>query len=229
MSRRRSARGALSTVKAEEYYNALATNIRLSGVDLKVIALSSVRKDEGKTTTSRNVALAFARAGYRTLLIDMDLRNAAMTGLSERRSRIVGLTDFLSGQSGFEQVISGTDYPNLEVIESGQTAPNPTGLLQSDYVARMLEELRKFYDYIIIDTPPIGTVIDAAIIAQQCDGVALVIEAGANRRREVQRALKQLEQTEATFLGVVLNKFKANADEYGSYGDYGQIAESRHS
>ena len=154
--------------KAEEYFNALATNIQLSGVDLKVIAVSSVQENEGKSTTSTNLAVAFARAGYKTLLVDCDIRNSVMTGVFRSREKIQGLTDFLSGQSQLDQVLYTTEFPNLDIIESGQIAPNPTGLLQSKNFTMMMEALRRHYDYIIVDTPPIGVVIDAAIIAQRC-------------------------------------------------------------
>ena len=109
-------------------FNALATNIQLSGVDLKVIAISSVQENEGKSTTSTNLAVAFARAGYKTLLVDCDIRNSVMTGIFRSRDKIQGLTDFLSGRSQLDQILYATDFPNLDIIESGQVAPNPTGL-----------------------------------------------------------------------------------------------------
>ena len=110
-------------------------------------------------------------------------------------------------------------------MESGQIAPNPTGLLQSKNFTMMMEALRRHYDYIIVDTPPIGVVIDAAIIAQRCDGTVLVVESGTNRRKMVQKAKEQLEQTGTPFLGVILNKFNIKAAEYGSYGGYGSYGE----
>ena len=88
----------LNTVKkAEEYYNALRTNVQLSGNNLKVIAVTSVDPSEGKSTTSTNIAWAFARAGYKTLLIDADIRNSVMSGVFKSRERITGLTDYLAG------------------------------------------------------------------------------------------------------------------------------------
>ena len=127
--------------KAEEYFNALATNIQLSGVDLKVIAISSVQENEGKSTTSTNLAVAFARAGYKTLLVDCDIRNSVMTGIFRSRTKIQGLTDFLSGRSQLDQILYATDFPNLDIIESGQVAPNPTGLLQSKNFTVMMDAL----------------------------------------------------------------------------------------
>ena len=114
-----------------------------------------------------------------------------------------------------------TNVDNLFVIESGVASPNPTALLQSDNFEIMIETLRKYFDYIIVDTAPIGVVIDAAIVVQKCDASILVVEAGVAKRREVQKAKSQLEQTGKPFLGVVLNKFDVQREKYGSYGGYG--------
>ena len=95
--------------KAEEYYNALRTNIQLSGDKLKVIALSSVRPGEGKSTTSTNIAWAFARAGYKTLLIDADIRNSVMSGVFKSTEKITGLTDYLSGSKDLSQGLCETN------------------------------------------------------------------------------------------------------------------------
>ena len=210
-----------SVKKAEEYYNALRTNIQLSGDGLKVIALSSVRPGEGKSTTSTNIAWAFARAGYKTLLIDADIRNSVMSGVFKSREKITGLTDYLSGTKDLSHGLCETNVENLFVIQSGAVSPNPTALLQSDKFEAMIETLRKYFDYIIVDTAPIGVVIDAAIIVQKCDASILVTEASATKRREVQKAKDQLEQTGTPFLGVILNKFNIQLEKYGSYGTYG--------
>jgi len=207
--------------KAEEHYNALRTNIQLSGDNLKVLAISSVKPGEGKSTTSTNVAWAFARAGYKTLLVDADIRNSVMTGVFKSQGRVAGLTEVLSGKSEISQAIATTDYPKLDVLLAGQVSPNPTGLLQSKNFEVIIEALRNHYDYIIVDTPPIGMVIDAAIIAQRCDGSLIVTAAGAVSRKAVQKAKEQLEQTGTPFLGVVLNKFDIQLEKYGSYGNYG--------
>ena len=207
--------------QAEEYFNALCTNIQLSGTNIKVVAISSVQPNEGKSTISTNLATAFARAGYRTLLIDADIRNSVMTGVFKSQGRVSGLTEVLSGKTEISQAIATTDYPKLDVLLSGQISPNPTGLLQSKNFEVIVEALRNHYDYIIVDTPPIGMVIDAAIIAQRCDGSLIVTAAGAVSRKAVQKAKEQLEQTGTPFLGVVLNKFDIQLEKYGSYGNYG--------
>ncbi|VLB86666.1 capsular polysaccharide biosynthesis protein Cps14D [Streptococcus pneumoniae] len=207
--------------KAEEYYNALCTNIQLSGDKLKVISITSVNAGEGKTTTSVNIAGSFARAGYKTLLIDGDTRNSVMSGVFKSREKITGLTEFLSGTADLSHGLCDTNIENLFVVQSGSASPNPTALLQSKNFNDMIETLRKYFDYIIVDTAPIGIVIDAAIITQKCDAFILVTATDEVNKRDVQKAKQQLEQTEKLFLGVILNKFDVQYEKYGSYGDYG--------
>lgn len=207
--------------KAEEYYNALRTNIQLSGNNLQVISITSVKPGEGKSTTSTNTAWAFARAGYKTLLVDADIRNSVMSGVFKSREKITGLTEFLSGTTDLSHGLCDTNVENLFVVQAGSISPNPTALLQSENFSTMIDTLRKYFDYIIVDTAPIGIVIDAAIITQKCDASVLVTAAGEANRKDVQKAKGQLEQTNKPFLGVVLNKFNTSAEKYGSYGEYG--------
>ncbi|HFN9693917.1 TPA: polysaccharide biosynthesis tyrosine autokinase CpsD [Streptococcus pneumoniae] len=207
--------------KAEEYYNALCTNIQLSGDKLKVISVTSVNPEEGKTTTSVNIARSFARAGYKTLLIDGDTRNSVMSGFFKSSEKITGLTEFLSGTADLSHGLCDTNIENLFVVQSGTVSPNPTALLQSKNFNDMIETLRKYFDYIIVDTAPIGIVIDAAIITQKCDASILVTATGEVNKRDVQKAKQQLEQTGKLFLGVVLNKLDISVDKYGVYGFYG--------
>ncbi|HEU2263940.1 TPA: polysaccharide biosynthesis tyrosine autokinase CpsD [Streptococcus pneumoniae] len=207
--------------KAEEYYNALCTNIQLSGDKLKVISVTSVNPGEGKTTTSVNIARSFARAGYKTLLIDGDIRNSVMSGFFKSREKITGLTEFLSGTADLSHGLCDTNIENLFVVQSGTVSPNPTALLQSKNFNDMIETLRKYFDYIIVDTAPIGIVIDAAIITQKCDASILVTATGEVNKRDVQKAKQQLEQTGKLFLGVVFNKLDISVDKYEVYGFYG--------
>ncbi|VKB36544.1 capsular polysaccharide biosynthesis protein Cps14D [Streptococcus pneumoniae] len=192
--------------KAEEYYNTLCTNIQLSGDKLKVISVTSVNPGEGKTTTSVNIARSFARAGYKTLLIDGDIRNSVMSGFFKSREKITGLTEFLSGTADLSHGLCDTNIENLFVVQSGTVSPKPIALLQSKNFNDMIETLRKYFDYIIVDTAPIGIVIDAAIITQKCDASILVTATGEVNKRDVQKAKQQLEQTGKLFLGVVFNK-----------------------
>lgn len=205
----------------EEYYNAIRTNIQFSGRNLKVITLTSAQSGEGKSTTATNLAISFAKAGFRTLLIDADTRNSVMSGTFKSKERYDGLTSYLSGNAELSDVVCDTTVDNLMVIPAGQVPPNPTSLIQNDNFKSMIETVRGLYDYVIIDTPPLGLVIDAAILAHHSDASLLVVKAGADKRRTVTKLKEQLEQSDSVFLGVILNKYDIHLDKYSSYGSYG--------
>lgn len=207
--------------KTEEYFNAILTNVQLSGSDIKVVGITSVKSNEGKSTTAASLAMACARTGYKTVLVDSDIRNSVMSGFFKPTTKITGLTDYLSGTTDLSQGLCDTDIPNLTVIESGRVSPNPTALLQSKNFEDLLATLRRYYDYVIVDCPPLGMVIDAAIIAQKCDAMVAVVEAGNVKRPAVKKLKEQLEQTGTLFLGIILNKYDITAEKYGVYGNYG--------
>ncbi|PCH12503.1 Tyrosine-protein kinase CpsD [Streptococcus parauberis] len=206
---------------AEEYYNSIRTNIQFSGRDLKVITLTSVQPGEGKSTTSANIAISFAKAGLKTLLIDADIRNSVMSGTFKADEKYEGLSSYLSGNAELSAVISHTNIENLMLIPAGHVPPNPTTLLQNSNFNFMIDTVKELFDYVIIDTPPIGLVIDSAIISQKADANILVTEAGAIKRHFIQKAKEQMEQSGALFLGVILNKVEETLDSYGGYGSYG--------
>lgn len=206
---------------AEEYFNSIRTNIQFSGRDLKVITLTSVQPGEGKSTTSANIAISFAKAGLKTLLIDADIRNSVMSGTFKADEKYEGLSSYLSGNAELSAVISHTNIENLMFIPAGHVPPNPTTLLQNSNFNFMIDTVKELFDYVIIDTPPIGLVIDSAIISQKADANILVTEAGAIKRRFIQKAKEQMEQSGALFLGVILNKVEETLDSYGGYGSYG--------
>lgn len=212
-------------LQVEEYCNSIRTNIQFSGKDIRVIALTSVQPGEGKSTLSTNLAVSFANAGFKTLLIDADTRNLVLSGTFKADGKVSGLTGYLSGNAYLSEAICESNIPNLSVIPAGKVAPNPTTLLQNTNFTSMIESLRGYYDYIIVDTPPIGLVIDAAIIAQKCDGSIIVTAAGEIKRKFVQKAKEQMEQSGATFLGIILNKVNNQVDSYGAYGNYGSYGQ----
>ncbi|WP_327084463.1 tyrosine-protein kinase [Streptococcus suis] len=207
--------------KTEEYFNAIRTNIQLSGADIKVVGITSVQSNEGKSTTAASLALAYARSGYKTVLVDADIRNSVVSGFFKPMTKITGLTDYLAGTTDLSQGLCDTDIPNLTAIESGKVSPNPTALLQSKNFENLLVTLRRYYDCVIVDCPPLGLVIDAAIIAQKCDAMVLVAEAGNVKRSSLKKVKEQLDQTGTPFLGVILNKYDIATEKYGEYGNYG--------
>ncbi|MGT2754009.1 tyrosine-protein kinase [Streptococcus ovis] len=211
----------------EEYYNSIRVNIQFSGSSFKVITVTSVQPSEGKSTTSANLALSFAQAGYRTLLIDADIRNSVMTGTFKADNAYHGLTSYLSGHVGLADIISQTSVENLHIVPAGQVSPNPTTLLQNALFSSMIDQVSNIYDFVIIDTPPIGLVVDAAVIAQRSDASLLVTEFGAVSRKFVKKAVEQMQQSGVPFLGVILNKVDTKKDNYGSYGSYGDYGKQK--
>lgn len=204
--------------ETKEYFNALQTNIQLSGDGLKVISVTSTVKSEGKSTISVGLSMSLALSGYKVLLLDVDLRNSVMSGMFHSRERITGLTEYLSGKAGMADSMQETTLDNLYILQAGVVSPNPLSLLRSVKFETLIDSMKKYFDYIIVDTPPIGQVIDAAIIAQQCDGIFLVTEMRKTTRRQIFSSLQQLEQTGVPVLGLVANKAIIKKDSYGYYG-----------
>ena len=161
----------------EEAMKTLRTNIQFSGSGLKVIMLTSTMPDEGKSETSSQLAISMAQTEGRVLFIDADIRKSVLVSRFGFGQQIYGLTQYLTGQKLLGDILYHTNLPNLDIIFSGPMAPNPAELLGEDAFARLVEWARNEYDTIIIDTPPLGSVIDAAIISQRCDGAILALAA----------------------------------------------------
>lgn len=201
-----------------EAYKSLRTNLMLCGSDKKVIAVTSCTPGEGKSSVTLNLAMSLAETGRRVVLIDADLRKSVLLGRVHVREAIQGLTHFLAGQEQLTDVICSTNVRGFYMVFAGPVPPNPAELLGGQRFSKMLEVLRETYDYVLIDTPPLGSVIDSAVIAQKCDGVVLVIEAGSISYRFAQSVKEQMEKTGCPILGTVLNK--VNLHKQGYYGKY---------
>lgn len=206
--------------RTKEAYKTLRTNIEFSGSDIRVIAVTSCTPNEGKSSVAMELARAFAEAGKKTVLIDADLRKSVLVGRYKTGAVRRGLTHALIGREELESVMCTTNVQNLCIIFSGPVPPNPSELLGGARFQSALEELRLRFDYVIVDTPPLGSVIDAAVAARKCDGTILVIENNAISYRFAQRVKDQLDKTESRILGVVLNKVDMSTKGY--YGHYGR-------
>lgn len=205
-----------------EGYRMLRTNIEFSSIDhkLQVIMVTSSKPSEGKSTTSANVAVAFAQSNKRVLLIDADLRKPSQHHIFGKSNR-VGLTNVLFKQKLLGEVIQSTDTDNLSIIHAGPTPPNPSELLSSMQMASLLSKAKGLYDVIIIDTPPILPVTDAQIVATLSDGVVLVVDSGKVKKEVALKAKASLEHVNAKLIGVVLNNINRNdSDSYTYY--YGE-------
>lgn len=204
----------------KEAFKTLRSNIEFCGDDIKVIAVTSCMAHEGKSSVAMELAKSFAEAGNVTLLIDADMRKSVLIGRYKTGAVKYGLSHCLIGKNQFMDAICVTDIPKLYVLFSGPVPPNPSELLGSKKFAEMLQVMRKPFSHIIIDTPPLGSVIDAAVVAKNCDGTVLVVENNAISYRFVQKVKDQLDKTGSRILGVVLNK--VNISGKGYYGHYGK-------
>jgi len=207
---------------SEEAYRTLRTNVLFCGDENKVIAITSCTPDEGKSTISFELAASLADAGNRVLFIDADLRKSRTIGRLRIKKATKGFTHYLSGQSQINEVIYDTSISNLHMILAGPIPPNPAELLGGKYFKVLIPALRKRYDYIIIDTPPLGNVIDCAVMAKECDGAIMVIESQKISYKFAQRVKDQLVKAGFPLLGVVMNKVKTNDKRYYDkyYGAY---------
>lgn len=205
-----------------EAIKTLRTNIRFCGKNIRTIMLTSATPNEGKSSITLALACALAEAGQSTLLIDADIRKSVFVSRYQIKADVLGLSQYLSGQIELDDVLYHTNVENLDMIFSGPFSPSPSELLEEPGFSKMLQWARTKYDYVLIDTPPIGSVIDAAIVAKACDGAVMVVESGAASYRMTQRGKQQLEKSGCRILGVVLNKVGSErSGYYGKYGRYG--------
>jgi succinoglycan biosynthesis transport protein ExoP len=202
-----------------EAYRALRTTILLSraGTPPQVILISSAKPSEGKTSITTLESIVFALNGARVLLIDSDLRRPSVH-LRFRIGNKIGLTSVLTGKSLLEEaIVPVSGVPSLHVLPAGPIAPMPAELLGSLQMQRLVESLRSSYDFILIDTPPVLTVTDAAVLVSVSDGVVLVLRYGQASRNVVARASEILLRSGAHLLGVVLNAVDLQSSDYAEY------------
>lgn len=191
-----------------ESINTICTNLTFAGKDIKTIMLTSCTGSEGKSTMAARITISMAKRGKRTLLIDADLRRSVTAGALGLRcdGKMYGLAHLLAGQKQIGDVLYETNIPNVFVIPIGREVTNPIALFNSPYFEELIKELQNYFDFIIIDTPPVGIVIDAADIARVCDGSVIVIEYGKRHRHEVQDAVAQMKRTGTPVLGCIIDK-----------------------
>ena len=206
-----------------EQYRTIRTNIEYSNVDqnTKTILVTSSDKNEGKTTTVSNLAVSFANLNKKILLIDCDLRNASIHKMF-RLNNIYGLTDILAKDRAVDKCIQKTELENLYVLTAGSTPPNPAEILSSEKMKNLIEDLKNIYDYIFIDTPPIGLVTDAGVLSSFIDGVVLVVKSESVEKKYLEETKKKLDAVDARILGAILNSYKSEQKDYNYYSYYGK-------
>lgn len=212
-------REALEAPKSElaEAFQALRATLELStshGVPGSLLVTSS-RPSEGKSTTSYAVARTFARQGRRVVLVDADLRRPSLHKVMGTDNQ-GGISNLLAGQMTVAEVIRTTEVPNLAFISSGPIPPDPAQLLETEAVRSMLRTLQAECDIVVVDGPPVLGLADAIELASAAEGVLFVVESGSMHFGGVRASLKRLRDVHARLLGVVLNKFNAQAVGYST-------------
>jgi protein-tyrosine kinase len=204
----------------EEAIRTLRTNIQFCNANrvIKTICLTSCIPNEGKSVTTMNLAISMAASGKKVLHIDADMRKSRQFKNTAVKFN-TGLSNYLSGMIENDEVISETNVENLHLILCGPKPPNPSELLGTSRFKDLLDSMSERYDYIIIDTPPLGSMIDAAIIAAKTDGTILLIAYKAIDYKREKKVKEQLEKANANVIGVVLNKIpkKYFKDYYYNY------------
>lgn len=207
-----------------EALRTLKTNIQFCGDDVKVIMVTSSIPNEGKSTVAINLARSMAESNQRVLVIDCDIRKSVLVGRLaahlDNGGITYGLSHYLTGQKKLDEVIYVTNVENMDIIFAGRVVPNPTEVLSNHYFTELIAAAREEYDVVIVDAPPLGAVIDAAVIAPQVDGAMLVIQQSTVSRRLLKNVKKQLENSGVRILGAVLNKVEIEKQGYGYYKGY---------
>lgn len=209
----------------QEAFNVLRANIQFCGQDVKLIAVTSCGMNEGKTVLSLQMGKSLAELGKRVLIIDADMRKSVMAARNTDATNVHGLSEVLSGQALLKDSIYGTQTDNLHILFAGQYPPDPVKLLNGKDFDMVIEAVSNVYDYIIIDSPPLGMVIDAAVIAAKCDSAIMVIGNKHVKYTQAQNVVSQLKKSGCNVLGVILNNasskngayYSSNAKQYGYY------------
>ena len=205
-----------------EAFRTLRTNLQFVDVDKPphVFVISSALPDEGKSTTCLNLAIAFAQSGAKVCLVDADLRKPSLAGYLGIDGGL-GLTNILAGQVKLEDALVLWNRELMTVLPSGPTPPNPSELLGSKQMSALLEQLRKEFDYVIIDGAPLLPVTDSAILGRLTDGIIFVVRFGKTTHEQIQRTIESLAIVEAHLLGPVVNFVPSGSAGYGYGYGYG--------
>ena len=214
-----------------EAINTLCTNLSFSGEHTRKIMITSCHASEGKSFISMNVMRTMAKYGKSVVLVDADLRRSMIKTHYqlhfEEGSQRLGLAHLLAGRASEQDVIYQTDIPGAYMVPVGREVSNPMPLLNSPRFGALLNNLAQAFDYVLVDVPPVGTVIDAA---ESCDGTLLIVNYNSVRRQELIDVCDQMHQTGCPILGAVLNMVEYDSylskkyyyKSYGYYNKYGQ-------
>ena len=192
----------------EEALNTICTNLAFSGRNLRKIVFTSNLQSEGKSWMAMHVLANLAQRGRKVVLVDCDMRRSFLMQRykMEADGEVFGLAHYLTGQCELEDATYETNLNGACLIPAGRDVTNPVSLVDTPFFKQMLDTLSEQYDMVLVDTPPIGMVIDAAEIAACCDGTVLVLDYNKTRIREIRECKRQMEQSGTPVLGCIINK-----------------------
>lgn len=205
---------------AAEAYRSLRTNIQYSSFDkeYKTIVVTSSNPGEGKSITAGNLALTLAEGESRVLLVDCDMRKPSVHK-NFRVTNTHGLSDVLLQKQKVMDVAHNYKG-NLYIVTAGKIPPNPAEMLASKAMTLFLEEMKKHFDYIVLDTPPVHAVADPQILSTKADGTLFVVRAGVTKKDDVQSSISILKKVNANIIGTVLHAVENSKNKYYYY--YGE-------
>ena len=207
---------------ATEAYKLLRTNVIFTMPDngkCHVVGVTSSIRGEGKSTTATNLSYALAETGKKVLLVDADLRLPSIAKKLEIASK-PGLSNLVAGMSGDEAIVKWEGLENWHILPSGDIPPNPTEMLGSPQMAKIIEKYSEVYDFIILDLPPVNIVSDALIVSPLVDGMIVVVREDYSERRALMHCTKLLEMSNAKVLGFVMNVSREDSVGYSKYKRY---------
>lgn len=205
----------------KEAYNSLRTNIDYLAAtnQYKTILITSSGPNDGKTTTTINLAVAMANSGKRVVVVDADFRKATLASYLRISRSLPGMTSVITKEKRLQEVIVRKPELKIDVLPVGILPPNPAELCGSAAIVTVLQLLSEIYDYVFVDTPPASVVTDAAILSRVVDGVILIARSDVTSKQALNASKKNLVDVNANILGVVLNDVDFRAHGYG-YGGY---------
>jgi protein-tyrosine kinase len=205
-----------------EVYRSIRTKLLFSSTEenpLKSILITSPGPQEGKTLSLCNLGIALAQNQKRVLLIDADMRKPRLHEVF-KKDNVTGLSSILSGQAAFNDIIQKTDIANLHIISGGVIPPDPSELLASHKAKESIAKAVEKFDFVLIDSPPIGMLADAAILSKIVDGLIVVVQSGKTSGKVLGRVCQIINESKAHVAGLLLNKIFISQDQFGYYSYY---------
>ncbi len=191
-----------------EAFNTLCTNLSYCGNDIRKVMITSRYATEGKSYVSMNLMRSLAKLGRRVVLVDADLRASAIQEEYKLRFNApsrAGLSEYLAGRCAIEEALYQTDIAGACMIPAGREAPNPLQLLDTEHMGQLLDWLAGQFDVVLVDTPPVGLLVDGIALGKFCDGALLVVSYRKGKRKEIRQAVQNIDKTGCKTLGAVLN------------------------